>query len=116
MKNKVTTTQQYIEEIFKINKHIENDNQLSILMNISRQAISNYRNGQNMSPYVATKVAHMVDRHPFEVICATQYWQAQTEEEKKFWKNGFNAGLKMNFEESQERYNVIALRTKEDDE
>jgi len=112
MKKKVTTTEQYIEEIFSKNKFIENDNQLSIIMGISRQAISNYRHGQNVSPYVATKIAHMVDRHPFEVICASQYWQAQNEEEKKFWKNGFEAGLKMNFEESQERYNVRALTTK----
>lgn len=109
MKHKVTTTEQYIEEIFRINKYIENDNQLSIIMKLSRQAISNYRQGQNMSPYVAAKVAHMVDRHPFEVISASQYWQAQTEEEKQFWKNGFEAGLKMNFEQSQEKYNITAL-------
>lgn len=79
------TTLDYLNEVIKRGEGIQNDNQLAHHLGITRQAIHQYKNGQNMSVPVALKVAERLCLDPMETVSATLYAQARTEPEKDFW-------------------------------
>jgi predicted transcriptional regulator len=79
------TTLDYLNEVIKRAKVIENDNQLAAHLGITRQAVHQYKNGQNMSVLVAIKVAKQLEVDPVETVSATLHAQAKTETEKEFW-------------------------------
>lgn len=79
------TTLDYLNQVIKKQEVIENDNQLARHLGITRQAIHQYKNGQNMSVLVAIKVAFALEIHPLEPVAATLFAQAKTEIERDFW-------------------------------
>jgi len=80
------TTLDYLNEVIKRRGDIGNDNQLALYLGITRQAVHQYKNGQNMSVLVAIKVARCLCIEPVETVSATLYAQAKSEDEKQFWK------------------------------
>jgi predicted transcriptional regulator len=82
----IKSTITYIDEILSTHPEIKNEAALSRELTISRQAISQYRTGHNMSVYVAVRVARMLNINPMETISATMYEQAKTPVEREFWK------------------------------
>ena len=87
----IKTTISYIDEILEEHPEFKNEAALARHLNISRQAISQYRHGSNMSPLVALKVARLLDLHPMETISATMEAQAMSEEEKTLWRECYHA-------------------------
>lgn len=81
------TTLDYLNQVIKQQTEITNDNQLALFLGITRQAIHQYKNGQNMSVLVAIKVARCLSLNPLETVSATLCAQAKTEEEKQFWRD-----------------------------
>lgn len=83
------TTLDYLNQV--INKHsgIENDNQLALFLGITRQAIYQYKHGQNMSVLVAIRIASALGINPMEPVSATLWAQAKTEEEQRFWADEY---------------------------
>lgn len=70
---------------------INNDSRLAEALTISRQAVSQYRTGQNMSVIVAVRIARLLHLNPMETISATMAAQAKTEAERKFWTAEYKA-------------------------
>lgn len=84
-------TTDYLDKLLELHKKdVKNDSQLAQLIGISRQAISQYRSGQNMNTYVCVKVAFLLNINPLETIAASMYEQSTNEEEKKFWFECYN--------------------------
>lgn len=83
------TTLDYLNQVIKSHPEIQNDNQLASFLGITRQAIHQYKHGQNMSVLVALKVAAALTIHPMGPVSATLYAQAKTAEEKNFWEQEF---------------------------
>lgn len=81
------TTLDYLNEVIKTRGDIQNDNQLARFLGITRQAVHQYKNGQNMSVLVALKVAVILELEPLEPVAATLSAQARTTEEAQFWEN-----------------------------
>lgn len=79
------TTLDYLNEVISKHSGIENDNQLALFLGITRQAIYQYKSGQNMSVLVAIRVASALGINPMEPVSATLCAQAKTEEEQIFW-------------------------------
>lgn len=88
------TTLDYLNQVIKRQVGIENDNQLATYLGITRQAIHQYKQGQNMSVLVAIKVAFELGLHPLETVSATLYAQAKTEAERDFWKTQYEISTK----------------------
>lgn len=81
------TTLDYLNEVIRRQQGcIGNDNQLALFLGITRQAVHQYKNGQNMSVAVALRVAKCLSLDPVETVSATMYAQAKTEEERIFWQ------------------------------
>lgn len=80
------TTLDYLNQVIKQHPEIGNDNQLATFLGITRQAIHQYKGGQNMSVLVALKIAHVLSLEPLEPVAATLSAQAKTDMEKDFWK------------------------------
>lgn len=79
------TTLDYLNQVIQEHSGIENDNQLAGFLGITRQAIYQYKQGQNMSVLVAIRVARTLGISPMETVSATLWAQAKTEEEQTFW-------------------------------
>lgn len=84
------TTLDYLNQVIKRQVSIENDNQLASYLGITRQAIHQYKHGQNMSVLVAIKVALELEISPLETVSATLHAQAKTDIERKFWKEQYD--------------------------
>jgi predicted transcriptional regulator len=81
------TTLEFLQEMRETaGADLSSDNKLALFLGITRQAISQYRKGQQMSVAVALKVARALDIDPAEPVFCTLYAQAQSNEEKEFWK------------------------------
>jgi predicted transcriptional regulator len=83
------TTLDYLNQVIKKQVGIENDNQLATYLGITRQAIHQYKQGQNMSVLVAIKVAFELEIHPLETVSATLYAQAKNDLERDFWREQY---------------------------
>lgn len=79
------TTLDYLNEVIKRHGKIANDNQLAMTLGITRQAVHQYKAGQNMSVLVALKVADQLEIPRLETVAATLHAQAKTEMERDFW-------------------------------
>lgn len=79
------TTLDYLNEVIKQHGSLKNDSQLAHFLKITRQAISKYRSGQDMSILTAVRVAELLNLDPMETISATMYRQCHYEEDKRFW-------------------------------
>lgn len=79
------TTVDYLNEVIKKAGTVENDNQLALHIGITRQAIYQYRRGQNMSVEVAIRVAEKLGIDPLETVAATLHAQAKNAVEIAFW-------------------------------
>jgi len=79
------TTLDYLNQVIRKQEEITNDNQLARHLGITRQAIHQYKGGQNMSVLVAIKVALVLEIHPLETVAATLFAQAKTDLEREFW-------------------------------
>ena len=84
------TTLDYLNQVIRVHTEIENDNQLAQFLGITRQAVHQYKNGQNMSVLVALTVAKALHLHPMETVSATLYAQAKTDIERAFWKEEYD--------------------------
>lgn len=80
------TTLDYLNEVIRKHSGIENDNQLALYLGITRQAVHQYKTGQNMSVLVALKIAADLEIPPLEPVAATLCAQARTEQERQFWR------------------------------
>lgn len=82
----------YLDEVTRQHPGITNDSQLAHFLDITRQAISNYRKGQQMSVTVALRIAQVLELHPMETISATMYQQSQDNHTNwgELWKTEFN--------------------------
>jgi len=84
------TTLDFLNEVVKRNAEvITSDSALAKFLGITRQAIHQYKKGQNMSVLVALKVAKALEIHPMEPVAATLHAQAESEEEKAFWLDAY---------------------------
>lgn len=83
------TTLDYLNQVIKKQVGIENDNQLAVYLGITRQAIHQYKQGQNMSVLVAIRVAFALEITPLETVAATLYAQAKTDIERDFWREQY---------------------------
>lgn len=82
----MTTTLTFLNEVVaKHREEITSDSALARFLGVTRQAIHQYKQGQNMSVLVALKVAKVLEIDPLEPVAATLHAQAATEEEKEFW-------------------------------
>lgn len=81
----IKSTISYIEEVLATHPEFKNESALARELHISRQAISAYRAGTNMSVYVAVKVAYMLDLNPMETIAASMYEQKPDDYKREFW-------------------------------
>ncbi|MGX4644444.1 helix-turn-helix domain-containing protein [Massilia sp. SYSU DXS3249] len=80
------TTLDFLNEVVaKHRAEITSDSALARFLGVTRQAIHQYKQGQNMSVLVALKVAKILGIHPMETVAATLHAQAATEEERNFW-------------------------------
>lgn len=80
------TTLDYLNEVLKKAGTIENDNQLALHLAVTRQAIYQYKGGQNMSVAVAIRVADKLGISPIETVAATLHAQAKSDAERKLWQ------------------------------
>lgn len=85
------TTLDYMNEVIQKHSEICNDNQLAVFLGITRQAVYQYKQGQNMSVLVALKIAADLCIEPLEPVAATMYAQARSEEERQFWTTMYQA-------------------------
>ena len=82
------TTTDYLDLVqMKFGEETRSDNRLAGKLGVTRQAISQYRKGQQMSVGVALKIAAALELDPAEPVCATMYHQSATEEEREFWQH-----------------------------
>jgi len=80
------TTLEFLNEVVAMHRDkITSDSALARFLGVTRQAIHQYKQGQNMSVLVALKVANILGIHPLETVAATLHAQAATEEEAEFW-------------------------------
>jgi len=80
------TTLDFLNEVVKAHPDkITSDSALARFLGVTRQAIHQYKQGQNMSVLVALKVAHILKINQMETVAATLHAQAATEEEAEFW-------------------------------
>lgn len=80
------TTTDYLDMIQQqYGEETRNDNRLATKLGVTRQAISQYRKGQQMSVAVALKVADLLGIDPAEPVFASLYHQAATQQEREFW-------------------------------
>lgn len=84
------TTLDYLNQVITRQLGIENDNQLATYLGITRQAIHQYKHGQNMSVLVAIKIAFELEISPLETVSATLHAQAKTDVERVFWKEQYD--------------------------
>lgn len=77
-----------------VHPELKNDSRLAELLSISRQAVSQYRTGKNMSVIVAVRVARLLHLEPMETISATMAAQATTDAERKFWTEEYERAHK----------------------
>ncbi len=80
------TTLDYLNQVIRTHTEIQNDNQLANFLGITRQAVYQYKHGQNMSVLVAIRVAQVLDLDPLEPVAATLCAQAKSEPEQEFWR------------------------------
>lgn len=85
------TTLDYLNEVIQRHAEICNDNQLALFLNITRQAVYQYKRGQNMSVEVALKIADILCIQPLETVAATMYAQARSKEAQQFWETIYEA-------------------------
>jgi len=79
------TTQDFLDAV-KSKVGIESDYKLAQTLDVSRAAISKYRNnGDSLSDETALKVASVLEIEPIMVIAAIHAEKAKTEETKKVW-------------------------------
>lgn len=86
------TTLEYLNEVVK--KHAEtitSDSALARFIGVTRQAIHQYKQGQNMNVRVALTVAKILEIDPLEPVAATLHAQAASAEEQDFWKAIYDA-------------------------
>lgn len=84
------TTLQYLNEVVEMHRdEIASDSALSRFLGVTRQAIYQYKTGQNMSVLVAIKVARILGIHPMETVAATLHAQSATPEEQEFWEMAY---------------------------
>lgn len=88
------TTKNYLDDVLKNYPSVKNDNQLAMLIGITRQAVSQYKNGQNMSVLVAIKLATLLGLDPMETVSATMLAQCKSDEEKIFWSSLYERSAK----------------------
>mgnify|MGYP000335798279 CR=1 FL=1 len=80
------TTLEFLNEVVAAHREeITSDSALARFLGVTRQAIYQYKTGQNMSVLVALKVARILNIEPIEPVAATLHAQAATEEEREFW-------------------------------
>lgn len=89
------TTNNYLNDVLKNYPSVKNDNQLAMLIGITRQAVSQYKNGQNMSVLVAIKLAKLLDLNPIETVSATMLAQCKSDEERIFWSSLYEKSVKI---------------------
>lgn len=80
------TTIDFLNEV--VAKHpatITSDSSLARFLGVTRQAVHQYKQGQNMSTLVALRVARTLGIHPLEPVAATLHAQAASDEEREFW-------------------------------
>jgi predicted transcriptional regulator len=80
------TTLDFLNEVVKAHpEKITSDSGLARFLGVTRQAIHQYKHGQNMSVLVALNVAKILGIDPMETVAATLHAQAATETEAEFW-------------------------------
>ena len=71
---------------------IESDYAMAKLLDITKQAMSNYRHGRNsMDVYAATRVAEILEIDPMEVIAAASAEGEKNPERRNFWQKKWAA-------------------------
>lgn len=81
----VKNTPAYLDDVLNAHPEIKNDSQLGRLLKVTRQAVYQYRDGQNMSVLVAVRLAKILGIEPMETISATMARQATNDDEQQFW-------------------------------
>lgn len=81
------TTLEFLNEVVAMHRdQITSDSALARFLGVTRQAIHQYKQGQNMSVLIAIKLAKILQIDPMETVAATLHAQAATEEEREFWQ------------------------------
>lgn len=84
------TTLEFLNEVVAMHRdEITSDSSLARFLGVTRQAIHQYKQGQNMSVLVALKVARILGCHAMEPVAATLHAQAATEDERDFWLTAY---------------------------
>lgn len=81
------TTLDFLNEV--VRRHpdeINSDAQLARFLGVKRQAVLNYKRGQNMSVLIAIRVAKILQINPMATVAATLHAQSQNDEEREFWR------------------------------
>ena len=77
---------EYLEQI-KARKGFTSDNQIAQALDVTRQAVSNYRCGKTVpDDYTAAKMAELLGRPPMELIAAANAERTKSAKERKFWE------------------------------
>lgn len=85
------TTLEYLDTAKKA-LGIESDYGIAQYLNVTRQAINNWRkNRQVMDDYAAAKIAEALGLNPMEVIAAANLEREKGEERKSYWRKVFEA-------------------------
>lgn len=87
-------TQDYLDEVIRQHGNLKNDSQLAHFLKITRQAVSQYRNGTSMHILTAVRIADILALDPMETISATMHEQCDRDEHKEFWKLHYLAALR----------------------
>lgn len=78
-----------IESSIQTDRSIRYDADIADATGITRQTISHYRAGRNMSVIAAIKIAKLLGIHQMEAVAASMYHQATTEDDKKLWRETY---------------------------
>lgn len=76
----------------KIKLGIESDYSMAKELGLTKQAISNYRNGKtSMDVYAACRIADVLKIDPMEVIAAANAEREKNEDRKSYWAKKWEA-------------------------
>ena len=89
----IPTTADYLDRLIKhsmeTGRRFRYDTDIADAIGITRQTVSQYRGGRNMSIIAAVKLSKLLGIHQMEAVAATMYHQAKTDEDRELWENTF---------------------------
>lgn len=86
----IPTTADYLDRLIKqsmeTDRRFRYDTDIADAIGITRQTVSQYRGGRNMSIIAAVKLAKLLGIHQMEAVAATMYHQSKTADDRGLWK------------------------------